>query len=374
MTKSVNPDKETSGGEERKFHRTLIDDLRQGGFRRTLRQDMKDIYNFYIDKETHLKLQKMRRFKRWVTLTFWLLKGLFYKLSRVRRVLFVLSMVLFIFIPQVETGGSNIIFDLRGLAFGLMLLILMLELKDKLLAQDELGAGRTVQSALLPNDNPRIPGWEVWMTTQPANEVGGDLVDYLTLDGNRLSLVLGDVAGKGLGAALVMAKLQATYRALATGPRSLEALGKEMNTIFCRDGLSSRFISLVVVEITGRSGKVRLLNAGHLPPLRIHNGRIEETDKGAAALGLSKETRYSEQLLSMNPGELLFIFSDGLTEARNSDGTFFGEPRMLDMLKNLPDTSAERMGLQILDTIREYIGPTRPSDDLSLILIKRSKR
>ncbi len=255
-----------------------------------------------------------------------------------------------------------------------MLLILMLELKDKLLAQDELVAGRTVQSALLPRDNPTIPGWDVWMITQPANEVGGDLVDYLALDADRTSLVLGDVAGKGLGAALYMAKLQATYRALAPGFASLKAMGHEMNAIFCRDGVSNRFISMVYVEVVARSGKIRILNAGHHPPLLVRKGQVTETEHGAAALGLAPDTEYAEQSLSMAPGDLLFVFSDGLTEARNSSGEFFGEERMLEMLQETVETSAAALGDTILETIRRFVGQSRPNDDLSLIIMKRLAR
>jgi hypothetical protein len=359
---------------EQKFHRTLMDDLRQGGFRRTLRQDLKDIYDFYIDKETHLKLKKMRRLRRWLRLTVWLFKGLFYKLPRVRRVLFVFSLILFLFSPQFQSSDLEFMLDFKALGFIMMVLILMLELKDKLLAQDELVAGRTVQSALLPRDHPAIPGWDVWMITQPANEVGGDLVDYLSLDLNRTSLVLGDVAGKGLGAALYMAKLQATYRALAPGFKSLKELGKAMNTIFCRDGVSSRFISMVYVEVSSGSGKVRLLNAGHLPPLLITKGGVTETAQGAAALGLTPDTEYAEQSLSMEPGDMLFVFSDGLTEARNSSGEFFGEKRVVDMLQGSDAVSAAELGSEILETVQQFTGHSRPSDDLSLIIMKRVPR
>ena len=365
---------ENSRKKEQKFHKTLLDDLRQGGFRRTLHQDLKDIYDFYIDKETHQRLKEMKRLRRWFKLTDWLLKGLFYKLSRVRRVLFALSIIMFIFSPQFQMGDVDIILQLKTFGFILMLLILMLELKDKLLAQDELVAGRTVQSALLPRDNPTIPGWDVWMITQPANEVGGDLVDYLALDADRTSLVLGDVAGKGLGAALYMAKLQATYRALAPGFASLKAMGHEMNAIFCRDGVSNRFISMVYVEVVARSGKIRILNAGHHPPLLVRKGQVTETEHGAAALGLAPDTEYAEQSLSMAPGDLLFVFSDGLTEARNSSGEFFGEERMLEMLQETVETSAAALGDTILETIRRFVGQSRPNDDLSLIIMKRLAR
>ena len=113
--------------------------------------------------------------------------------------------------------------DFGGLAVGLLLLLLMLELKDKLVARSELQAGRIMQQALLPKEAPRVAGWDVWISTQPANEVGGDLIDFVTHEDGRVGLVLADVCGKGLPAALLMARLQATL--LAFVPELLFLLG-----------------------------------------------------------------------------------------------------------------------------------------------------
>lgn len=185
-----------------KVHRTILDDLRKGGLKRSLRRDLKDIYLFYLDREMRQRLSSMNRFKRWFMRFFWLLKSLILKLTPVRRILLVISLYLTFIGPyQSSSNNVNITFNFRLLGFTILLLILMLELKDKLLARDELEAGRAVQFSLLPDQNPELPGWDIWMVTHPATEVGGDLVDYLHCDDGRLGLILGDVAGKGLGAA-----------------------------------------------------------------------------------------------------------------------------------------------------------------------------
>ena len=114
-----------------------------------------------------------------------------------------------------RVGSTQISIHFPTLGIAILLFILMLELKDKLLAREELEAGRAVQRALMPDSGPTIPGWDVSLFTRSANDVGGDLVDYVPLDDQRNGLVLGDVAGKGLPAALLMAKLQSTLRALA---------------------------------------------------------------------------------------------------------------------------------------------------------------
>ena len=191
-----------------KFGKTIIDDIRHGDLKRTIPRDLKDFYEFYLDPETRAQLESMGRVRKWIRITFLLAKSLFLKLTPGRRILLVLGVLLAISRMSESNNYSHI-----GLI--ILILVLALELKDKLLARDELETGRKVQIALMPERNPVIDGWDVWLFTRPANEVGGDLVDYIWLDHQRLGITLGDVAGKGLGAALLMAKLQATLRALA---------------------------------------------------------------------------------------------------------------------------------------------------------------
>ncbi|MFQ5626458.1 MAG: SpoIIE family protein phosphatase, partial [Methyloligellaceae bacterium] len=139
--------------------------------------------------------------------------------------------------------------------------------QDKLLARDEIEVARQVQLARFPQEQPRLPGWAVWSYTRPANDVGGDLVDYIELDSGRLGVALGDVAGKGLGAALLTAKLQATLRALVPECRTLDELGGRLNTILHRDGLDNRYATLFYLELAHEGGHVRFLNAGHNPAI-----------------------------------------------------------------------------------------------------------
>ena len=217
-------------GVPQKLSRTVLDDLNQMDFRRTMREDLQEIYQFYLDADTRDRLDEMDRFSRWCHLTGWLLKNSILKLPPVRRLLLLGGMVLFLW---------GLFGGFQGLIMGFLLVILtlILELKDKLLAQDELMTGRAVQFALMPKKHPALPGWETWLFTRPANEVGGDLVDYLTINEDRLGLALGDVAGKGLGAALYMSKLQSTLRAVAPNFDTLSELGAAVNEIFIRDGL-----------------------------------------------------------------------------------------------------------------------------------------
>jgi len=369
-----NPSKQnnTSHGSPR-ITRTILNDIRRGGFKRTLRQDLKDIYHFYLDYETKERLSQMRRIKRWFLLVFWLIKSLILKLSSTRRVLLVISLIIF-FIGrnQIEINNTTIVIgNLIQLAFIILLIVLMLELKDKLLAQDELAVGRLVQRAFIPDHNPTLENWSIWLYTQPANDVGGDLVDYLQITENKLHITLADVAGKGLGAALLMAKLQATLRALAPNYRSLADLGAQVNAILCRDGLPNRFASLIYLEFESGSNLIRILNAGHMPPIIIRGSKIQETPRGAPALGLSKKSTYNERRIELRQGECLFIYSDGITDARNEAGDFFGEQRMMNLLQKYSGLSIERIGKIILNEVERFIGDARRYDDLSMVILKK---
>ena len=354
-----------------KFHKTIMNDIKQGNIKRTLIQDLKDIYNFYLDQQTRNKLKQMNKFKRWIFIIFWMLKSLFLKLTPARRILLLFSLILLAF--KFNNSSSNevaVSFNSYGIAFIIALFILMLELKDKLLATDELLVGRKVQFALMPDKNPIFPGWEIWLYTMPANEVGGDLVDYLQIDEKRLGVALGDVAGKGLGAALLMAKLQATIRAIAPNFKSLADLGSEINKIFCRDGIPNRFISLIYLEINPDSGLVRILNSGHMPPILVDKNSVTEMAQGTSALGLARDSKYKEQQIELNQDDVLVIYSDGLTEARNEQGEFFDDDRFLQILPKYKGQTLDSMGRKILNEVKSFVGDARANDDLSLILLK----
>lgn len=343
---------------------TVLEDLHRSDLTHTFQQDLRDIYQFYLDNETRQELAEMGQTKRWFYLTFWLLKSSILRLSPTRRLLLLGSIIFFVY-----GLGGNMPFLVSG--FVVLLLVLILELKDKLLAQDELATGRAVQSALLPKKHPYLPGWDAWLYTHPANDVGGDLVDYLPMDDDHLGLALGDVAGKGLGAALLMSKLQSTLRAIAPNYSDLAALGGATNTIFRRDGLPNRFISLVYLVLAPEAGRIRLLNAGHLPPLLLRNRSVIELTKGGPALGLMDAASYTEQTVTLQPDDYLIIYSDGLTEARNEFGSFFGFERLMRLLPSLQGLSAQDAGTRLLDQVAHFTGETRPSDDLSLIILRR---
>ncbi len=350
----------------------LRDDLHQGDYLSTLRRDLKDIEAYYLSdaqKERLAALGKRHRVKRWIWTAWWVLKEMVVRLSPVRRLLVVAAVVL-IFLSESDSSGGGA--DGRViLALLILLFVIILEVKDKLLMRDELEAGRKVQRALMPEATPAVYGWDVWLSSRPANEVGGDLVDILRISQDRVAVSIADIAGKGLQAALLMVKLQASIRALASEDTSISDLVAHINEIFRRDSPVSMFASLLTLEVRPGSGGLRFVNAGHLPPYHLKESGIDELAKGEPALGLAKGTHYTEHVLELQPGEVFVAISDGVVEARRENGEFYGAERFRQLLTSLRRLSAQQMAQEIIGEIDRFVGSTASGDDLSLVILKR---
>ena len=353
--------------------KTLREDLARGDFNRTMRRDFSELKELFLDGHRKERLGEMNRVKRWLYTGAWLLKSLFFKLTPARRVLFVLSMILFLSSHTITFGEEQSTVSIKTDASAeiILVFILMLELKDKLLAQSELEAGRMIQSALQPERAPSVEGWTSWLLTKAANEVGGDLVDYEGLGAERHLFSLADVAGKGVRAALVTTRLQATIRAFAPESPSLIELTSKINALMYRDTTKNMFASLALAELTPRSGVVRLVNAGHLPPLVLRGAVVEPTGKGSPAIGIFPEAEFAEQTVELRPGESLIIYSDGIPDAKNASGEFYGSSRLTALLADSEGLSPELLGARIMGSVSRFIGETKVYDDISLVIVRR---
>jgi len=333
---------------EPRLRDTLRDDIHFPNHWQTFRKELKDLREFYIDEEKKKRLDSMTPIQRAFHLTGWILKGMLMRLTPLRRVLLLFGIVLSLLAgPQITFQHVRIDFTnftLPGAA--LILLVLMLELKDKLLARDELVAGQKVQRSLMPERSPYVSGW-------------------------RYGLALADVSGKGLQAALIMAKLQAVLKGLAPDYESIDNLVAKLNVIFHRDGLPNSFASLVYAEISPLKGKVRYVNAGHLPPVLLTADGLTETLKGDPALGLLSSTTYTLRESELQSGDVFLVYSDGITEASNERGEFFGTERFLKRLGALRGRAPEEIGRILLGEIEFFVKDAAPNDDLSLIIIQR---
>jgi sigma-B regulation protein RsbU (phosphoserine phosphatase) len=347
--------------------------VRRRGFRRALEGTLSGLDEFYLTSDDRRYLQTLPRFRKFARRVLWLIRGLLLKLTPARRIMLFVALVSLLFgYFRIEVNTVYISIRLQALANVLLLFLIGLELKDKLVARDELEAGRAVQLALMPPERPRVPGWDVWLYTRPANDVGGDLVDHLALDAGHHAVLLGDVAGKALPAALLSVKLQATIRALAPNYDNLGELGAAVNRILHRDGLPTRFASLIYAVLASDSGVVKLLNAGHMPPLRLRGAALTTLANGSMVLGMMPDVPFVEQSTSVEPGDSLIVYSDGVSEAMNEAGDFFGDERLHALALETHAMNAGDAGGHILAGLSRFVGEAVQNDDVSLMVLRRT--
>jgi phosphoserine phosphatase RsbU/P len=359
---------------EPRIRHTIRSDFRQTKIKEEFKSEYKDLKQYFLTEERKKKLESMNAFKKFFVLPWWLIKAMYLRLTPFRRILFFIGLIVLITSGNIQTNGNetNLSLNISALLTGIIFLfILALELKDKLLAKTELEEGRAIQQALMPEQSPKVKGWDIWLFTRSANDVGGDLLDFIQVDESKFGIAVGDVAGKGLSAALLMAKLQSTIRALVYDYPSLELLGNKLNKIFHRDSPSKIFASLIYAEINSESGDIKFINAGHYPPIIARKERVEQLDKNAPALGLIKEAAFNKQLVSLEQNDFMIIYSDGLTEAKNESGEFFGETKLFELLRGKQTMTSQQLGEMILANADLFMGKFPAHDDLTLAVLKK---
>ncbi len=359
-------------GTEPGMGRTLRDDLSRTDLHNTLRRDFKELRELFLDDHRKERLAGMGRIKGWLCTVWWLLKAMFFKLTPARRLLFALAVIFLAtsFTVNLDPEGQHVTVRTSVLAVAVLLFILMLELKDKLLAQNELEAGRLIQAALQPEKTPTVDGWSCWLATTAANEVGGDLVDVQAY-GERTLFSLADVSGKGVRAALVTTRLQAVIRALAPEESDLTRLLGRINSQIYRSTTRNMFASLVLLDITSAIGEVRLVNAGHLPPMVLRGGAVEELAKGDPAVGIFPDVPFHEERVQLQRGDAIIVYSDGIPDAKNEAGEFFTSGRLRQVISGMDGLGAEALGSRIMGAVAAFRRDERLYDDISMVILRR---
>ncbi len=239
----------------------------------------------------------------------------------------------------------------------------------------ELAIGRQIQLGLLPKDCPVVPGWEFAAVYQAARQVGGDFYDFPELPGEpgRLGLVIADVADKGVPAALMMALSRAMVRtATADGRGPSAALGLA-NELILKHSQTDLFVSAFYATLDTRGGRLTYANAGHNRPLwvQISSGEIQELAARGIVLGVLEDIELEEREIDVAPGDLLVFYTDGVTEAMNTDGQQFGRERLRAAVAATPEASAQHIIAAVVDAVRAFTGDAPQSDDLTLLVVKR---
>lgn len=241
----------------------------------------------------------------------------------------------------------------------------------------ELAIGRKMQLSLLPKNMPQIPGWQFACYYQSAWQVGGDFYDFIALDDdpNKLGLVIADVTGKGVPAALYMAVSRTLIRAESGNSFSPAHVLQRVNKLILNDIHSPLFLSALYAILDIETGSLCYASAGHDPPLclRQASGAVELLPAEGYLLGAFKGVSFSEQETLLNSGDALLLYTDGISEARDADRRFFGEERLKAALVAAGDCSAEEIVQGLVTAVAEFTGPVDQADDLTLLVAKRVK-
>jgi phosphoserine phosphatase RsbU/P len=251
---------------------------------------------------------------------------------------------------------------------------LLEEEKSHLRVKEELRLARRMQETLLPASAPDVPGYDIAGTSIPALEVGGDYFDFVGMDDGRLAIAVGDVVGKGLPAALLMANLQATLRGQLAATASLAECMACVNEQLFRTTRRETFVTLFVGILDPQTHLFEFANAGHNRPL-IHraDGSIEELSLGGLVLGVRAGTEYEVGSTDLAPGEVLLTYSDGLTEARDGKRAEFEEDRLYSALRSAYPRNAADILNSLNKAVERHVGSADPTDDITMIILKRTQ-
>jgi phosphoserine phosphatase RsbU/P len=236
----------------------------------------------------------------------------------------------------------------------------------------ELALASEIQQRFQPTAPPQIPGYELQGISFPCYEIGGDYYDFIRRKDGRLVIALGDVSGKGTAAALLMSSLHAAIHAQSDSHDSLVATISAVNRYLADNIPANRFVTMFYAELDPESGAVSFLNAGHNPPLIIHAaGTVEQLASGGLPLGIKPDADYREGRTQLQPGDVLVIYSDGVTEAVSPTGEEFGPTRLYEVVSRNVDASAAGIRDRIESALTKFAQGTRAADDITLVIVKR---
>jgi serine phosphatase RsbU (regulator of sigma subunit)/DNA-binding NarL/FixJ family response regulator len=240
--------------------------------------------------------------------------------------------------------------------------------------QELVSAGK-IQAGILPESLPKINGWELTAYLEPARETSGDFYDCIPLANGNMGIVIADVTDKGIGAALIMALTSTLIRTYATQYPTLPAFAMSaVNRRILSDTRGNMFVTAFYGVLEPKIGRLRYVNAGHNPPFLISSQKGKPVDKlhgTGMALGVLESAVWNQKIARFAPGDFLLLYTDGITEARNRRGEYFGEDRLLRTIRSRLGNSAQEIREAVLDEVRGFLGDEPRQDDIALMVLTR---
>lgn len=357
----------TVGG--RTFWNRITDGLETEQLWRQFRADARTSYQLYKSDagigETHSRWEIVKAF-------FW---AVMRKLTPARRVLLLFGAAMAL-IPTVEfnSGGdtqTTVSFHFLGTL--MLLAVLMLEMADRVTMKRDLEIAREIQSWLIPQSAPQVPGLDIAFVNRPANTVAGDYYDVIPWGSSgRAVMVVADVAGKSIPAGLLMATFQASLKTLLLHTTSLMDLIHGLNEYAsAHSNEGRRFTTAFLADYDPVARTVSYVNAGHNAPiLRRANGAIERLELGGLPFGIHAQAPYEIGTLKLERGDMLMVFTDGMIEAVDERGEEYGETRLLALISSLSPYSAQQGVGMLMDELRRFTGMAHQHDDMTCLLVK----
>ena len=245
---------------------------------------------------------------------------------------------------------------------------------EKRRMEEELKVASEIQMRLQPFAPPRIEGWDMTGVSFPCREIGGDYYDFIQRKrDNRLVVAVGDVSGKGTGAALLMSSLHAAVRAQSQARSTISEVMGEINEYIFENSPPNKFLTLFYAELDPETGTLAYSNGGHNPPMLVRqNGDVERLETGGLPIGMMQGVAYEQAIVTFEAADVLVIYSDGITESVNEREEEFEEERLIEVVKNNTGRSASGIRDRIDEALSRFVGTTAPVDDMTLMIIKRT--
>jgi len=336
------------------------------------------LYSKEVQWERRQDETRGQRQRRIISGLFWAMVS---KLSPARRVLFVAALILLVF-PGFEFAFRGARVQMPNLAFfGALafLVLLALELADRVTMKRDLEIAKEIQTWLMPAAAPKVPGFEIAFATRAANTVAGDYYDAFLRSVSegpppppQLLLVIADVAGKSVPAAMLMATLQASLRTLAATCTTVLDLIERLNHYCCEQNVGrQRFTTAFLAELDPVSRRLTYVNAGHnWPVLRRAWGQLERLETGGVPLGIIPSAQYTCGEVALASGDVLLVFTDGLVEAENDREEEYGEARMWAALNSNASGTASQIVDAVMASADQFVGSAPQHDDITCLVLR----